>query len=503
MTPQRIRTAVIGAGFSGLGAAISLRRAGHRDFVVLERSPDVGGTWWDNTYPGCRCDVPSNLYSYSFLPNPDWPETFSPRGEIQRYLRRCAEDEGVIEHLRFGVSLERAAWDEEAFAWRLSTSDGEWLAERLITGTGGLVEPKLPEIDGLDTFAGPVVHTARWDHDLALEGRRVGVIGTGSSAIQVIPELAKVAGHLDVFQRSPAWVLPHVNRRTSRLERLLFRRLPVVQRADRAFTTFYMEVGNLIMTRRPGAMKALEALGRWHLKRQLPDHPELHAALTPSYRLGCKRITLSNHYLRSFAKPHVELVTSGITRVTPQGIVTADGVSHDLDVLVLGTGFQVTEMPAAARVVGRDGRTLQEVWSGAPEAYLGTSVAGFPNLFTLLGPNTGLGAGSIVTMIEAQLDYAVACLDAMDREGLATIEPREDVQHAYNAEIQRRSEPTVWLSGGCSSWYLADDGRNVTLWPDLMAAFEKQTRRFSLADHVVTRRDEVPAPAPDAEPVAV
>lgn len=492
---------MIGAGFSGLGAAISLRRAGHHDFVVLERSRDVGGTWWDNTYPGCRCDVPSNLYSYSFLPNPDWPETFSPQSEIQAYLRRCAEDEGVVDHIRFGVSLDRAEWDEAAVAWRLHTSDGELLADRLVTGTGGLVEPKLPAIDGLSSFAGPIVHTARWDHALELEGKRVGVIGTGSSSIQVIPELAKVADHLDVFQRTPAWVLPHANRRTSRFERLLFRRLPIVQRADRAFTTGYMELGNLIMTRRPGVMKTLEAICRWHLKRQLPDNPELHAALTPSYRLGCKRITMSNHYLRTFAKPHVELVTDGIASVDAGGIVTRDGVRHELDVLVLGTGFQVTEMPSAARVVGRDGRTLQEVWSGAPEAYLGTTIAGFPNLFTLLGPNTGLGAGSIVTMIEAQLDYAVACLDAMDRDGLATIEPREDIQHAYNVEIQRRSVPTVWLTGSCDSWYLADDGRNVTLWPDLMAAFEKQTRRFDIAEHVVTRADEVPAPV--SEPVAV
>lgn len=492
---------MIGAGFSGLGAAISLRRAGHRDFVVLERSPDVGGTWWDNTYPGCRCDVPSNLYSYSFLPNPDWPETFSPRAEIQRYLRRCAEQEGVLEHVRFGVSLDRAAWDEDATAWRLHTSDGELLADRLITGTGGLVEPKLPEIAGLDSFRGPIVHTARWDHDLDLHGKRVGVIGTGSSAIQVIPELAKVAGHLDVFQRTPAWVLPHVNRPTSRLERALFRRLPITQKADRAFTTAYMEVTNLVMTRRPGAMKALETIGRWHLRRQLPGHPELHAQLTPDYRLGCKRITLSNHYLRTYARPHVDLVTAPIERLDAGGLITADGARHELDVLVLGTGFQVTEMPAAARVTGRDGRTLQEVWSGAPEAYLGTSVAGFPNLFTLLGPNTGLGAGSIVTMIEAQLDYAIACLDAMDRQGLATIEPRPDVQRAYNAEVQQRSAGTVWLSGGCSSWYLADDGRNVTLWPDLMAAFEKRTRAFDLHAHVVTHAAGEPAGRPDPVPV--
>jgi cation diffusion facilitator CzcD-associated flavoprotein CzcO len=497
---ERIKTVVVGAGFSGLGAAIRLRRAGHRDVAVLERSADVGGTWWDNTYPGCRCDVPSNLYSYSFLPNPEWPETFSPQAEIQRYLRRCAEEEGVLQDIRFGVSLERAAWDEDAKAWRLQTSAGELLAERLITGTGGLVEPKLPEIDGLGTFAGPIVHTARWDHTLDLEGKRIGVVGTGSSAIQVIPELAKVAGSLDVFQRTPAWVLPHVNRRTSALERTLFRRLPLLQRLDRGFTTAYMELTNLVMTRRPGVMKGAEKLAGWHLRRQLPDHPELHAPLTPDYRLGCKRITLSNRYLRSFAKEHVSLVTDGIAFATEHGLVTRDGKEHPLDVLVLGTGFQVTEMPAAARVVGRDGRTLQEVWQGAPEAYLGTTVTGFPNLFTLLGPNTGLGAGSIVTMIEAQLDYAMACLEALDTEGLQTIEPRAEVQRAFNAQVQQQSEGTVWLSGGCQSWYLADDGRNVTLWPDLMAAFEKRTRAFELGEHVVTKADE---PAPLSEPVAV
>lgn len=494
---QRIKTVVIGAGFSGLGAAIKLRRAGERDFVVLERSSDVGGTWWDNTYPGCRCDVPSNFYSYSFLPHPDWPETFSPGDEIQRYLRRCAEGEGVLEHVRFGVELERASWDETAGGWRLETSDGELLAQRLITGTGGLVEPKLPDNPGLDRFAGPIVHTARWDHDLELEGKRVGVIGTGSSSIQVTPEMGRVAAHLSVFQRTPAWVLPHVNRRTTSIERRLFRRLPLLQKADRAFTRGYMELTNIAMTRRPALMAVGERVGRWHLRRQLPDHPQLRAALLPDYRLGCKRITLSNDYLRTFAKPHVELVTAGIAEGRPEGLLTADGTLHEFDVLVLGTGFQVTEMPAAARVTGRDGRTLQDVWRGTPEAFLGTTVAGFPNLFTLMGPNTGLGAGSIVTMVEAQLDYALACLDAMDEQGLATLEVRADVQRAYNAEVQERSDRTVWLAGGCNSWYLSDDGRNVTLWPDLMAAFEKRTRAFRLADHAVTHAgDHARTPEP-------
>ena len=496
---ERIRTVIVGAGFSGLGAAIRLRREGHDDFVVIERSPDVGGTWWDNTYPGCRCDVPSNLYSYSFLPNPDWPETFSPRAEIHDYLRRCAEDEGVIEDIRFGVALERAIWDEDALAWRLETTEGELLAERLITGTGGLVEPKLPDIEGLGDFAGPIVHTARWDHSIDFAGKRVGVIGTGSSGIQVVPELAREVSQLSVFQRTPAWVLPHVNRRTSSIERTLFRRVPLIQRADRAFTTAYMELTNLVMTRRPAIMAALERIARWHLKRQLPDHPELRAKLTPDYRLGCKRITLSNDYLRTFAKDHVELVTDQIAEVRPNGVVTARGEVHEVDVLVLGTGFLVTEMPSADRVIGRDGQTLREVWGGAPEAYLGTTIAGFPNLFTLLGPNTGLGAGSIVTMIEAQLDYTLSCLHAMDDQKFATIEVREDIQHAYNLEIQRRSERTVWLSGGCNSWYLADDGRNVTLWPDLMAVFEKRTRSFDLAEHLVT---PVADPAPLREPAA-
>lgn len=482
---ERAKTVVVGAGFSGLGAAMRLRRAGHRGVVVIERSPGLGGTWWDNTYPGCRCDVPSNLYSYSFKPNPRWPETFSPGDEIQRYLRRCAQEEGVLDDIRFGVSLERATWDDAQRAWRLDTSAGELLAERLITGTGGLVEPKLPDVPGLDTFAGPVVHTARWDHDLEIAGRRVGVIGTGSSSIQVVPELARDAAALTVFQRTPAWVLPHLNRRTSRLERRLFARFPRLQRLDRHFTTAYMELTNLAMTRRPGVMAGLERIGRWHLARQLPGRPDLQRKLTPDYRIGCKRITLSNRYLRAFAEPHVTLETSRIAEVRPEGVVTRDGTVHELDVLVLGTGFQVTEMPSAARLVGRDGRTLRDVWRGAPEAYLGTTIAGFPNLWTLLGPNTGLGAGSIVTMIEAQLDYALACLDAMDARDIDVLEVREDVQRSYNAEVQRRSEGTVWLSGGCASWYLGEDGRNVVLWPALMAEFERRARAFDLDEHVV------------------
>lgn len=486
--------AIIGTGFSGLGMAIRLKQAGIEDFVLLERADDVGGTWRDNTYPGCQCDVPSHLYSFSFAPNPDWSRTYSRQPEIWDYLRDCAGRYGIGPHIRFGHEVLDATWDEDALHWRIETSQGPLTAEVLVSGVGALSEPSVPAIPGLDGFDGAIFHSAAWDHDHDLAGERVAVIGTGASAIQIVPRISERVGHLDVFQRTPPWILPHTDRPFTRTERRLFRALPWLRRLLRAGIYGAREalVVGFAVDRR--FMRPLERMARAHLRRQVPD-PELRRALRPSYRIGCKRILVSNDYYPALMRPNVDLVMAGIREVRPRSIVTADGAEREVDAIVLATGFHVTDMPAATRTRGRAGRTLDDVWQGSPAAYLGTTIAGFPNLFMLLGPNTGLGHTSVVYMIEAQIEHALDCLKAMDRRGAATIEVRPEVQAAFNAEVQERMRGSVWTAGGCASWYLDRTGRNTTLWPGFTFRFRQGTRRFDEADYVIG------APAPAQRPM--
>jgi cation diffusion facilitator CzcD-associated flavoprotein CzcO len=489
-----VRVAIVGAGFSGLGMAIRLEQAGMHDFVVLERRADVGGTWYDNSYPGCQCDVPSHLYSFSFEPNPDWSRTFSCQPEIWAYLRRCAERHGLIDHIRFDHELLGAAWCEDERRWRLETSRGPLAAEVVISAVGGLSEPSTPALEGLDRFQGASFHTAQWDHEHELAGERVAVIGTGASAIQVIPKIQPRVGRLRVFQRTPPWVLPHSDRPVSRAERRLYRALPLLQRVVRAGIYVSREWLVLGLARHRGLMKLPEAIGWRHLRRQVPDR-ELRRKLTPHFTIGCKRILLSDDYYHALTQPNVEVVTEGIERVEADAIVTRDGARHEVDTIIFGTGFRVTEMPWADRVVGRDGRTLNDVWQGSPQAYLGCTVSGFPNMFVLVGPNTGLGHNSIVYMIESQLAYVMDALQTMRRRGLATVDVRLEVQARFNAEVQEQMRGTVWTAGGCASWYLDSQGRNSTLWPGFTFDFRRRTARFALADYLVE-----PATEPIAEP---
>jgi cation diffusion facilitator CzcD-associated flavoprotein CzcO len=486
---QHHRIAIVGTGFSGLGMAIRLRQEGEEDFVLLERAGDIGGTWRDNTYPGCRCDVPSHLYSFSFAPNPNWSSTFSPQSEILDYLKDCAERYGVMPHVRFDTELEHASWDDDRQVWDIETSQGAMTADILVAAQGPLSEPSLPEIPGIDSFEGTAFHSAEWDHDHDLTGERVAVIGTGASAIQFVPEIQPEVERLHVFQRTAPWVIPHRNRPLKGWERTLYRLFPPAQLAMRAAIYWARELF-VLQFRHGAAGRLLERIPLSHLHAQIKD-PVLRGKLTPDYRMGCKRILPTDEWYPALAKPNVEVVTEGITEVRPHSVVAADGTEREVDTIIFGTGFHVTDVPIADRVRGRDGRTLAETWHGSMQAYKGTAVAGYPNLFFLVGPNTGLGHTSIVFMIESQIAYVLGALRAMRSRGAHALEVRADAQAAYNEELDRMTEDTVWVTGGCTSYYIDRNGHNSALWPTFTWPFRRRLREFDAAAYAVGSR--VPA----------
>jgi cation diffusion facilitator CzcD-associated flavoprotein CzcO len=479
---------VIGAGFGGIAAARALRRAGVSDVVVLERAAELGGTWRDNSYPGCRCDVMSNLYSFSFAPNPDWSDTYSRQGEIWAYLRRVALREGITPLIQFSTEVTDMSFDEAAGLWRLETTTGPLEARGVVLATGGLAEPRLPDIAGLDTFAGPVVHTGHWDPDATFDDRRVAVIGTGASAIQVVPQLAPRASHLDLYQRTPSWILPHPGHAVSARARRLYHLFPPLQRLSRWWEYWRREALVLGFVKDPRRMARGEQMARDFLAAAVAD-PAMREALTPSYRMGCKRVLLSDDFYPALARDNVDLVTSPIARVEPDAVVTADGTRHLCDVIVAATGFHVTDNPMAAKVHGRGGRTLADALRGDLATYLGTTFPGFPNLVMLMGPNTVLGHSSVVFMMEAQLDYGVELL----RRGVTTrslIEPRATAAERWTHEVRAKLPSTVWGTG-CASWYLTESGVNTTIWPDFTFRFRRATKRFRPEDHSVVHATEL------------
>lgn len=498
------RVVVVGSGFSGLAVAIGLRRQGIEDFVVLERAGDIGGTWRDNTYPGCACDVPSRLYSFSFAQNAEWSESFSPQPEIRAYLRRCAERYGVLPHVRLDHEVTAMEWDDDQCRWHVETSHGPMTAQVVVAGVGALSEPLVPALPGLERFEGTVFHSATWNHDHDLHGERVAVVGTGASAIQFVPQIQPQVDELLLFQRTPPWVLPRRNRRYGRVERLLYRRVPALQWLARAGIYWGLETRVLGFTRNRWMMRLGQRIALAHLRRQVAD-PGLRAALTPDYTLGCKRVLLSDDYYPSLTQPNVTVVAHGIREVTPRGVVAADGTAHEVDTIIFGTGFHVTDFPAARRIRGRQGLLLADAWRGGMQAYVGTTVAGFPNLFLMTGPNTGLGHSSMVYMIESQAAYVLDALARMEAAGVAALEVRADVQERFNEELATRLADTVWNGGGCRSWYFDEHGRNTTLWPGFTFEFRRRTRRLDPAAYVLrtatgTRSgDPVPGdPVPDA-----
>jgi cation diffusion facilitator CzcD-associated flavoprotein CzcO len=472
---------IIGSGFAGLGMGIRLKQAGIESFTILEQAGGVGGTWRDNHYPGAACDIPSHLYSFSFEPNPRWTRAFGEQTEILAYLEHCADKYGLRPHLRFGAEVVRASFDERSGIWEVIARDGRtWRARALVSGCGGLSRPSYPDIPGLSSFEGKTFHTARWDHRFPLEGKTVGLIGTGASAIQIVPEIAPRVGRMHLFQRTPPWIMPKPDRDIGPVERAIFRRAPALQRLARMGIYLALEWRAVAFVSAPGLLKRAEPMALRYLASRVRD-PALRAKLTPSYTLGCKRILMSNDYFEAVQRDNVELVTDEIERVIPAGIVTRGGVTRRLDALVLATGFQAAEAVSPFETRGRGGRDLNEAWRRGPEAYLGTTVSGFPNLFLLMGPNTGLGHNSMVFIIESQIQYALDCIRTMRSRGLRFVDVLPDAQARYNERIQARLAKTVWNVGGCASWYKTRDGKNTTLWPGFTVEFRLRTRRFDPA----------------------
>jgi cation diffusion facilitator CzcD-associated flavoprotein CzcO len=488
-----VQVAIVGSGFAGLAMAIQLKRHGIENFVVLERADDVGGAWRDNTYPGCACDVPSILYSFSFAPNPDWTNSFSQQREIHHYLRDCARHFELCDHLRLRHEVLEACWDSGRAHWSIETSRGRFTATVLVPATGQLSEPALPQLPGLERFTGTALHTSRWDHSLNLAGTRVAVIGTGASAVQLVPAIADQVAALHVFQRTAAWVLPQRNRVRSRVEHRALQTFPWLQRAVRAALYWGRECA-LIGFTHPLIMRAVGLLARLHLRRQVPQRA-LRTALTPTYAMGCKRVVRSSAFYPTLSRGHVELVNEEIRQVRERSVITADGTERDVDILVFGTGFRAAEMPIARLIRGRDGRLLADDWrDGGAQAYLGTTVSGFPNLFMLTGPNSALAHNSVLLGIETQVSYVLDALRVMRSHELAVVEVAPQAQDAFVREVAARMAGTVWVTGGCRSWFLDHAGRNTTVWPWFTARFRRLTRRFDLENYQCLTRERQSVP---------
>ncbi|MFI8238892.1 flavin-containing monooxygenase [Streptomyces sp. NPDC085866] len=487
---EHVRVAVIGSGFGGLGAAVRLRREGITDFVVLERADSVGGTWRDNSYPGCACDVPSHLYSFSFAPNPDWPRTFSGQRHIRAYLEHVTDVYGLRPHIRFDSEVKLMTWDGGRLCWEIETTRGTLTADVVVSATGPLSDPKTPRIPGLDSFPGKVFHSARWDHDHDLSGKRVAVVGTGASAIQIVPAIQRQVGRLTLFQRTPPWVMPRVDRAISGAERRLHRALPFTTQLRRGLLWGLRELQVQAFTKHPDELGLVEQLAKRNMARAIKD-PALRAKLTPDYRIGCKRILLSSAYYPALAQPNVDVVASGLTEIRGSTVIAADGTEAEVDVIIFGTGFHVTDMPIAERVVGAEGGTLAESWKNGMQALRGASAAGFPNWMTIIGPNTGLGNSSMILMIESQLNYMADYLRQLDVLGGRTaLDARPAAVDDWNHKVQERMKRTVWNTGGCTSWYLDPSGRNTTIWPGTTTEFRRATRRVDLAEYEVIRKAE-------------
>jgi cation diffusion facilitator CzcD-associated flavoprotein CzcO len=476
MSANRPSIAVVGAGFAGVGAVVMLKQAGYDDVTVFERGERVGGVWHHNTYPGAACDVPSHLYEFSFAPNPRWSRRYAPQAEIQAYLEDVARRNGVLDRIRTGTEVQGADWDEERAKWVLRTSAGEHEADVLLTACGQLSVPSVPPLEGLDDFAGPAFHTARWRHDADLAGKRVAVIGTGCSAIQVVPAIQPKVQSIAIYQRSPGWTIPKMDFAYSARTQRLFERFPVLQRMDRAAVFGFMELGAAAMTNRRWLLAPFRAMARANINKAIKD-PQLRAKVTPTDEVGCKRIMLTDEWYPTLTKPNVELVTDRIAAVTPGGVRTADGTERPADVLILATGFRTHGFVAPMEITGAGGRTLAQEWAGVPRAYLGMSVTGFPNMFLLYGPNTNGGTGSVIYTIEAAVNHVIAALRELERARARKIQLNAARAEAYDRELRAALAGTVWHTG-CTSWYVDADGNDPNQWPWLWSTYRKRTERI-------------------------
>ncbi|TQC48475.1 NAD(P)/FAD-dependent oxidoreductase [Rhodococcus sp. WS4] len=484
---HRCRVLVIGTGFSGLGTAIQLRKRGRDDFILLEKAHEVGGTWRENTYPGCACDVPSHLYSFSFEPNADWTQMWSGQAEIFDYLRGLADKYDLRRNIHFGRTMTGGYWDADEQRWHVHTESGdEYVAQFLVSGIGALHIPNVPDLPGADTFEGTAFHSARWNHDCDLRGKRVAVIGTGASAIQIVPEIVEDVAELQLYQRTPPWVIPDLNFDIPPEARRLFGRVPLVRRMVRAAVYWAYESLAPGFNGHSRLMRPLESAARRNLNKTVTD-PELRRKLTPSYRIGCKRILGSGDYYPALVSPKSEVITEGIAEVRPHSIVAGDGTEREVDAIIYATGFHVTDGFDRVALTGVDGRRLADEWEEyGIRTNLGITVAGYPNVFFLFGPNTGLGHNSVVFMIEAQIRYVLRLMDLVDRRGADSAVVRQAVQTGFNTDIQRKLAKGVWSSGGCVSWYLDSHGVNRTIWPGSTVRYWRRTRSVDPADFEFT-----------------
>ncbi|MCH8498425.1 MAG: NAD(P)/FAD-dependent oxidoreductase [Marinobacter sp.] len=501
---------IIGTGFSGLGMGIKLKEAGYDDFVILEQSDDVGGTWHENHYPGCACDVQSALYSFSFEQNPNWSRMFAQQHEIKAYLKHCAEKYGLTQHIRLNTHVAGARYNEKANSWTVETCDAPALwnymqtkgvkpgdtlnrkdkdlpafatlkAQIVVSGMGGLSTAAYPDIKGIETFTGKSFHSQDWDHQYDLKGKRVAVIGTGASAIQFVPEVAKDAAQLDLYQRTPPWIMPKPDREISALEKAMFRRVPATLNALRNAIYWGLEARVLGFVLNPRVLKIGELQAQRHIRSQIKD-PILRKKVTPDFHFGCKRVLISNNYYPALDQSHVDVLTNGIREVRGNVIVDSNGVEREVDCIIYGTGFKAQDPIPHGMIFGRGGKDLLDAWKEGAEAYKGTTIAGYPNFFMLMGPNTGLGHSSMVYMIESQVQYVLDAIKQMKQEGWDSVEVKPDVQSRYNASLQAKLGDSVWQTG-CKSWYVNENGRNTTLWPGFTWQFRQQTRHFDAAQY--------------------
>ncbi|WP_035366188.1 flavin-containing monooxygenase [Acinetobacter calcoaceticus] len=480
---EKFQVVIIGAGFAGLGAAIKLQEAGFTDFVVLEKAHEIGGVWRANTYPGCACDVPSALYSYSFVPNPKWSRVFAPQQEIKEYIQDVAKKFDVEKYVRFGYEMLESAWDSQAKHWVINTNNGPIHAQFVIMAGGPMHEPVLPKIEGIKTFEGVSFHSAEWNHNFDLTGKKVAVIGAGASAIQFVPEIQSKVEKLVLFQRTPQWVLPKMDQTLPKFAHTLFKFIPITQKLTRYGVYGIFESLNSSM-HHPKLVEQIERLAKLNIKLGVKD-PVLREKLLPDFTIGCKRILQSNRWYPALSQPNVNVLRSGVKEVQGNILIASDGTKHEVDAIIFGTGFEVSNPPIAKQIRNKDGKRMDEVWQGSAKGYLGTVVEGCPNAFVMFGPNIAVSSSALI-IIEAQLAYIIDTLKKVRKDEIATIEIRKEVLDKYNDEVQAALKNTVWNTGGCSSYFIDQNGCNSTLWP--WTTFEMRARlaKCNLGDYTIS-----------------
>ena len=483
---RELSVGIVGAGFGGVGMGIRLQQEALASFEIFERGNSVGGVWRANTYPGAACDVPSHLYSFSFAPGHRWSRRYAPQAEILAYLRECSTDYGIDPHLHLGAEVTGASFDPAAGRWTVRTEDGgAGEFDLLVTACGQLTRPSIPPLAGIEAFDGPAFHSAEWDHEVDLTGKRVAVIGTGASAIQFVPEVAEIAASTTIYQRSAPWIVPKLDRLYPAWEQAVFRRFPARVAASRAAFFAFFEMATYGFTGNLWVSAPVKRIANWERRRMLGHDPELLAKTTPDYELGCKRVLFTSDWYPTLLRDDVELCNGGVEQVSAGGVVGADGIEREADVIIYGTGFQSHNFVAPMEITGLDGRELNAFWAERPEAYLGTTVAGFPNLFILYGPNTNHGSGSVPYTLESQFNYVADAIRRLRDGGYRWIDLRPEVQERWRAEMSERSADTVWASGGCSNWYLNGKGENTNNWPGAWLEYRRRTRHINPGDYRV------------------